>query len=121
MIKTRTKRNTQLTGFFSLSIVGCGVATGSSFHHHEADEQNTDKKKGCQRCGPAALFNLQPAYLGQDASISLSTVSRSAEPETQSVMPFQKEPAPTSAGIRSEPSKRKLVVVLNSSAMVRSS
>ena len=59
--------------------------------------------------GPAALLFESQVYLGQEASISARTVSRSAAPETQSVMPFQKEPAPTSPGIRSEPSKRKLV------------
>jgi len=49
-------------------------------------------------------------YSGQEASISARTVSRSAEPDTQSVMPFQNDPAPTSPGIKSEPSKRKLTI-----------
>src|SRR5581483_964789 len=47
--------------------------------------------------------------LGQEASIALRTVSRSAAPETQSVIPFQKEPAPTAPGIWSDASKRTVV------------
>src|SRR3972149_10863173 len=61
------------------------------------------------------------SYFGQEASISAKTVSRSAAPDAQSVMPFQKEPAPTSPGIKSDPSKRKLVALASTSATADSS
>src|SRR5699024_6734460 len=48
---------------------------------------------------------LSPTDHGQEDSIWSSTSSVSA-PSVQSTMPLQKEPAPTSEGIMSEPSKR---------------
>ena len=62
--------------------------------------------------GTSLLFiscrtNLRSVYY-QPLSISVTTVSIS-EPVTRSVMPFQKVPAPTEDGIRSEPSKRKVL------------
>ena len=59
----------------------------------------------CQnRRGASGLFSMI-------ASISARAVSRSTVPDTQSVIPFQNEPAPTAPGIMSEPSKRRLVAL----------
>ena len=60
------------------------------------------------------------SFDGQEASMFFSAVSRSSEPLTQAVISFQNEPAPTSPGIRSEPSKRTLVAPARISATPRS-
>src|SRR6476660_1389441 len=67
------------------------------------------------------LCRLARAYfVGQEASMFLSALSRSSDPLAQAVISFQNEPAPTSPGMRSEPSKRTLVALARILATPRS-
>jgi len=60
------------------------------------------------------------ASLGHEASISFKAVSASTAPLKKSVIPFQKEPEPTSPGMMSEASKRTLVASFTNAATERS-
>ena len=61
--------------------------------------------------GPPGTRGRVTYELGQLLSMFFSAVSRSSWPLIQAVISFQNEPVPTSPGIWSEPSNRKLVAL----------
>src|SRR5680860_1213765 len=68
---------------------------------------------------PPSVGGTPVYYCGQLSSMVVSASSSSAPPEIQATMPSQKVPAPTSGGIRSEPSKRNTSADEASSAICR--
>src|SRR5699024_9033310 len=72
-----------------------------------------------QAMGRPARRPTARAHQRQELSISSSASSADVEPSIQSVIAVQNEPAPTSAGIMSEPSKREVAVSSWSSSIAR--
>ena len=66
---------------------------------------------GVAVCHPRGRADVSSSALGKLSSMFFSVVSRSCWPESHFTGSVQKVPAPTLAGIRSDPSKRAAVAL----------